>query len=390
MFVRALIASLALFASSAAFAADETKSFDVPMTIIDNRVFIDVMLNGRGLFHFILDTGAPADMSETVAHALGLPIGAGGENSGVGAAKRPYGTTVVHDVTIGGLTMHDLTFTASTLEDMPPVFGTDRVDGVIGQPVFEHSVVTFDYAHRRLTFTPPDRFTYAGPGAVVPFKQGVAPIIPATLDGVSGQFGVDTGARSAMLLFGPFCAKNNLAQKYGATLEGVTGWGIGGPIRSLLARAHTLTIGDQSVHDLVVRLSTQKAGLSLQDPIAGLIGPDVLAQFVTTFDYARSRIIFEKSELYGRHDSYDRAGVWMGQAGGAFTAIDVIKGSPADAAGVKTGDTILAIDGAPTSKLDLPGVREQMRRRAPGTEVKLLLRTGSSEHAVTVKLRDLV
>jgi C-terminal processing protease CtpA/Prc len=144
------------------------------------------------------------------------------------------------------------------------------------------------------------------------------------------------------------------------------------------------------VHDPVIRLSTQKAGLTTTSSMAGLIGPDVLSQFDVTFDYARSRIIFEKNANYGRRDSYDRAGVWMGQAGKHFAAVDVIAGGPAAEAGVKTGDTILAIDGVDTEKLILPDVRERIRREAPGKTLNLLLDSHGQQRVAMITLRDLV
>ena len=167
--------------------------------------------------------------------------------------------------------------------------------------------------------------------------------------------------------YGPFVKRNHLQQKYGAHLEGVTGWGIGGPVRSLLARAQTLRFGDLVVTEPVIRLSTQQAGLTTSSSLAGLIGPDVLAQFDVTFDYSRHQIIFEKNKNFGRHDSYDRAGVWMGQDGDAFTAVDVISGGPADQAGLRRGDRILAIDGSKTDGLVLPEIRERLRRQSVGT-----------------------
>ena len=158
---------------------------------------------------------------------------------------------------------------------------------------------------------------------------------------------------------------------------------------SLLARAHELDLGGVRVRDPVVRLSTQKSGLTTSTAMAGLIGADVLSQFDVTFDYARSRVILEKNANYGRRDSYDRAGVWMGQRGSSFTVIDVIANGPADQAGVRAGDTILEIDGRSTKALSLPDVREQMRRRSVGEKVKLLLESQGKRRTVVLTLRDL-
>jgi hypothetical protein len=388
----ALLLALALapVASPPAHAARPLHEFTLPFTLVDRRVFVDVTLNGRGPFHFILDSGATAVLSDSVAHQLGLDVKDEGEGSGVGAATQHFGSTKLASVSLGDLQMSDVAFNVLSLGDTPQVFGRQPVDGVLGAPVFEHMVVKHDYVHRTLTLTPPDVYRYAGSGIVVAFtRPRQIPVIEAKLDGMAGGFGIDTGARSALLLYGPFCEKNQLAAKYQARLEGVTGWGIGGPVRSLLARAHELDLGGVSVRDLVARLSTQKSGLTTSAEMAGLIGPDVLSQFDVTFDYSRSRIILEKNTSYGRRDAYDRAGVWMGMKDSSFTVVDMIAKGPADEAGVRTGDTILAIDGRSTRELDLPEVREQMRRRPVGDRVKLLLESNGKRRTVVVTLRDL-
>jgi hypothetical protein len=365
--------------------------FTLPFEVSDNRVFVDVWLNGKGPFHFILDTGAEAALSERAAQQLELNVVDAGEGQGVGATKQHFGRAQLAVFRLGSLELKDLEIEVISLADTPQVFGTRPVDGVIGGPVFELMTVKQDYIHRELTFTRSDRFHYAGSGTILRFERPQQiPVIEAKLDGVAGNFGVDTGARSALLLYRPFCEQNRLAEKYGAKFEGVTGWGIGGPVRSLLARANKLTLGTIDVRSPVIRLSTQKSGLTLSPRMAGLIGPDVLSQFNVTFDYARRRIILETNRDYGRRDSYDRAGLWMGQKDGHFTAVDVISGGPADEAGVRLGDVILAIDGKDTGGLVLPDVRESMRRRSPGEKVSLLLESHGAQRIAVVTLRDLV
>jgi len=374
-----------------AIAAGE-KSFMLPFEMIDNRVFVDVRLNGRGPFHFILDTGSGGfSLFRNVADSLGVHVEDAGEGHGVGEKSVRYGATTIGELRLGDLTFTNVPFDVLPSMDADQVFGTKPVDGVFGMDIFQRMVVKHDYVHHILTFTLPEAYDYHGTGAIVRFAlPAQIPVVDAVLDGVPGKFGIDTGARSALLLYGPFVAQNGLQQKYDAHFQGVTGWGIGGPVRSLLARAKELEIGDVPVHDLVIRLSTQKTGLTTASTMAGLIGPDVLSQFDVTFDYARSRIIFEKNENYGRRDSYDRAGVWMGQAGRHFTAVDVIAGGPAAEAGVTTGDTILAIDGTGTEKLVLPEVRERIRRAVPGSKVTLLLESQGKQRVATITLRDLI
>jgi hypothetical protein len=374
--------------------SDAKTEFTLPFDLVDNRVFVEVRLNSRGPFHFLLDTGAGGvTVSVDVAQQLGLHVGDAGEGQGVGEKTVHAGQAQIAQLQIGELAFADVETNVLDLSDAPQVFGTKPFDGIIGLPVFERMVVKHDYVNRLLTFTAPDKFEYAGAGVIVRFERPrQIPVVAASLDGVAGNFGVDTGARSSLLLYGPFCAQNNLQEKYGAKLEGVTGWGVGGPVRSLLARAGTLQLGAVTVRDLVIRLSAQKAGLTTTAAMAGLIGPDVLAQFDVTFDYSRTRIIFEKNKNYGRRDSYDRAGIWMGQApdGKHFTVVDVIAGGPGADAGVKPGDQILAINGENTANLILPEERETIRREAVGNKLTLLLESGGKRRTAVVALKDLV
>jgi hypothetical protein len=375
-------------------AAEAKTSFTLPFDLVDNRVFVEARLNGSGPFHLLLDTGAGGlTISTDVAQQLGLHVADAGDDQGVGEKTVHAGQAQIARLQMGDLIFADIDSNVMDLSDAPQVFGTKHFDGIIGSPVFERMVVKHDYVNRVLTFTAPDKFDYTAAGVIVRFERPrQIPVVAASLDGVAGNFGVDTGARSSLLLYGPFCAQNHLQEKYGAKLEGVTGWGIGGPVRSLLARASTLQIGDVTARDLVIRLSTQKTGATTSSAMAGLIGPDVLSQFEVTFDYARTRIIFEKNKNYGRRDSYDRAGIWMGQSpdGKHFTVVDVIAGGPGAAAGVKPNDQILAINGQSTSNLILPDVREAIRREAVGDKLTLLLESGGKQRTVVVTLKDLV
>jgi len=361
---------------------------------VDNRVFVEAHINGRGPFHFLLDTGAGgATISAGVAQKLGLHVADAGEGQGVGEKTVRAGQARIAQLQMGELTFADIETNVMDLSDAPQVFGSKPFDGIIGSPVFERMVVKHDYVNRILTFTASAKFDYTGTGVIVSFERPrQIPVVAASLDGVAGNFGVDTGARSSLLLYGPFCAQNNLQEKYGAKLEGVTGWGVGGPVRSLLARAGTLQIGELTVRDLVIRLSAQKTGLTRSSAMAGLIGPDVLSQFDVTFDYARTRIIFERNTDYGRRDSYDRAGIWMGHApdGKYFTVVDVIADGPGADAGVKQGDQILAINGESTASLILPDVRETIRRGTIGEKLTLLLQAGYTRRIAVVTLKDLV
>ena len=59
-------------------------------------------------------------------------------------------------------------------------------------------------------------------------------------------------------------------------------------------------------------------------------------------------------------------------------------------AGIRKGDRLLKIDGVATSKLILPEIREQMRRSAVGSTVKIVVEREGVRREVKIRLRDLV
>jgi hypothetical protein len=363
----------------------------LPFNLIDNRIFIAVTLNGHGPFHCILDTGADAMITSELAKSLGLKVTSAGQTGGVGEKMVDYGAAYVSQLKIGGLDVGGIDVAVIPSEDSQNVFGTIPMDGVIGLPIFEKYVVKIDYLQHQVTFLPFHAFVHKGSGAVVPFERlAQIPVVKSELDGVPARFGIDTGARSSLLLYAPFVEKNDLRKKYNAKLEGITGWGIGGPVRSQIARAKHLKLGDVETHDLVIRLPLQKSGLTTGSHLDGLVGPDVLKQFTVYFDYSRRRMTLEKNANFGRHDTYDKLGAWLGQDGAKFVVLDVIAGGAASDAGLRAGDRILEVNGKDTTLLSLPEVREHFKTSEPGTKVLLRFVREGKQQLVVVTLRELV
>lgn len=379
-------------AGSSLSSLDGKDSFTMPFEMVDNRIFVDVRLEGRGPFKLILDTGGGSALSVETARKIGAKRGAEVEGRGAGESVVKAWETSVRETRLGGLVLTDQDYSVFDFSDMRHVFGSQMFDGVIGLPLFRQAVVRVDYAQGLLTFTRPSKFSYGGGGAVVPFElEGVIPIVRGEVDAVAARFGLDTGDRSAFTLKSPFVEEYKLREKYAPRVEAVTGWGIGGPIRAQVVRVGALKFGGFEISGPVTRLSLQKAGAFAASDTAGNIGGAILKQFTVTFDYTRRRLYLEKNSTYGRRDTYDRAGLWLsGSADGrAFEVFDVVARGPAAEAGLKAGDRILRVDGRSVESLPLIEARSELkdaRRRS----VRLTVEDGARTREVVVQLRDLV
>jgi hypothetical protein len=387
------VTTVAALSSAASTPAPESAPLGkVAFELIDNRIFVNVTINGQGPFHMILDTGANLGVSPEVAQKAGLKPESNGEVGGVGEKSVKSQNSHVRELSFGPVHLSNVECDIISTADSTYVFGKVPVDGFLGAEVFEEYVVLHDYQKKELTFYDPKTYVYSGSGESVSFERdGNIPIISASFDGIDAKFGVDTGARSALILYGPFAADHHLTEKYQPKFQGVSGWGLGGPVRSYMVRSQSLKVGHFELYGLIARLSLNKSGATASNSKAGLIGPDVLKQFIFICDYARHRLIFEKNSDFGRHDSYDRAGIWLSQKGEAFEVFDVIPGGPADRAGLKAGDQILAVDGIAATQIVLTELRDHWKKTHPGTVVMLQVQNAEgAKRDVKFTLRDLV
>ena len=376
---------------------DGGESFVVPFELVDNRIFVGVWLEGKGPFRFILDTGGYGGLSLETARSIGAKLGNEVEGRGAGESVVKAWETVVKETRIkgdgqGGLVLKEQDFRVFDFSDMRHVFGPETFDGIIGLPVFSQAVVRVDYARRRLTFTKPSSFSYRGKAAPVGFElEWFLPIVRAEVDGLPCRLGLDTGDRSAFTLKGPFVEGQHLRERYAPKFEAVTGWGIGGPIRSQVVRLPLLKFAGFEFRGTLTRLSLQRSGAFNANDTAGNVGGALLKRFAVTFDYPRRRLYFEKNGGRDRPDPYDRAGLWLsGSADGrAFEVYDVVARGPADEAGLKVGDRVIAVDGSGVEGLKLIETREGLKD-ARRKSVRLTVQSGATTREVVLRLRDLV
>jgi hypothetical protein len=385
------LALLLQFACANAIFAEKSVTTPVPFELIDNRIFVNVKLNGKGPFHLIFDTGAGATVSLTAAKRLGLPREKETALGGVGNSAVQGYESHLKTAEIGPAKVENIPVNVISFADSPMVFGNVPVDGYIGYPFYEKYVVVHDYIKHTLAFLSPQSFKYSGSGDILRVEDAdYVPVVRGLLDGIPARFGIDTGARSALLLFGPFVRDNRLRETYTPKFSGVTGWGIGGPVRSDIARIKAVTLGATGLTSVVARFSQNLSGATTDNSIAGLVGPDILKQFTVIYDLPHKQIILQKNSAFGARDTYDKAGLWLIPATHAFEILDVVSGGPAARAGLAVGDKILAIDGRRADSFLLTKLRDHWKYAPAGTRVRLNVRTKTGIKDFEFHLEDLV
>jgi hypothetical protein len=345
-------------------------SVELPFDFVDGHVFVKVTIDGK-----------PARMLlDSSGHNVLQPgIAAPAADSAVGVVR-------AERVDIGGVVLERQVFATIDLRDhMQRVEGMGDVVGVLGYELFRRMPVRLDYERSRATLYDPAKFRYAGRGAkgALAFR-GETPQLAATIDGIAATLSVDTGTRGTLTLARTFADDNELVRKYGATTDAVVGAAVGGPIRARLARVKSLAVADVVVSDAVAALAfDDTVG---EGEVAGKLGNGFLRRFAVTFDFPGNALYLEKSAGPAPREAYDRAGLWVERGIAGFEVIDVVAKSPADSAGMRIGDVIVAVDGKRASTMPLAALRALLRGE-PGRKVRLTVE-GGTVHVLT--LRDLV
>lgn len=364
-------------------------SATIPFRLLNNHLYVQAEIAGKPL-QVLFDTGGANVLTPATARRLGIETEGALQGRGVGEKSEDLALARVRELKLGDVTLTDQVFYVLPLAGVAEAEGME-VDGIVGYEVLKRLVTRVEYSSGRLTLTLPEAFLEPANGRVVPFTfDGQHPQVEGEVDGLRGKFTIDTGSRASLTLSRPFAEEHGLRQKYPPRFEALSGWGVGGGVRSAFTRVGVLKLGDVEVPSPVTDIALSEKGALANRYLAGNVGGGVLKRFDVTFDYGGKRLIFEANADFSRPDSYDRTGMWLNREGGGLQVRDVVAGGPADEAGLKIGDTIVAIDGRGVGEVLLPDVRARFRESPPATAVRLTVKIGSGTREVTVVLRDLV
>jgi len=372
------------------------KTTTIPFLLRSNHVYVRGTVNASDSLWFFVDTGAGSNVisAESISR-LGLKTEGLGEAHGAGGTVQA-GRVVGATIRVAGLQFGDVLTASIPLQAVATQVGLP-VEGIIGSPLFQHSVVEFDYARSVLVVHAPGSFHYGGPGKSVPIeiRPNQHPYVQATVTLQGGKpitepFVIDTGSSSALILGPQFVDQHHALDSLPKSVTGRSG-GVGGSSFNPVGRVASLALGPYTLEQPITTFM-QKTGGTISDAIAGgNIGGDVLRRFKVIFDYKGKTMTLEPNALYGAPFEADMTGIVPqvltdGTRGVAVAAVQ--PDSPASEAGIAVGDVLESVDGAPLDAGSLAGARERLRQ--PGVTVRFGLRRGAARSEVTLVTRRLI
>ena len=356
----------------------------IPFELSGDLIVLEVRVNRSKPLHFIFDTGASISVIDPQS-ARALRLRATGKLK-LDATGGTVQSGLIQSVSLSvpGVEVFNQALATIDLDGFGPLFGF-KIDGIIGHDFINNFVVEINYASGLMNLYEPQHYNYTGAGESIPLE-----IIEKTpyvrgrvvLNGrepIEGRFEIDTGGTGILNLNTPFVNKHKMLETLSKHTQSKLG-GAGGAADAVKAHVPAIELGSFAIKNPLLVFAQGTEGSEGSTTYDGSLDNGLFSQFKMILDYSRSRVILERNPF-----SRDLSGLEIVADPPHFRTFvvnAVEENSPAAQAGIQEEDTILAIDGQPTSRLTLRELRHLFTQ--PGEHV---LKIKHNSKTIQVRLR---
>lgn len=352
---------------------------------------VEARVNGAKLT-LLVDTGFDVTVIDAgVAERLGLK----GEEATL--VPQPGGAVATGVLPPIELALGGARFDIDSAQAMPlaGLFGSMGLpgDGILGHDVLSQAIFDFDYPAGRFRIwrSVPASLAEAQaiPVEIVNSEAFVeASLLVAGREPIVGRFKLDTGSTDVAGLNRNFGTANGILGLPGSrSLRGIAA---GGATEGEILRIRGFDLAGLTVERPVIGITTDSAGFEDRAD-AGTIGGGVLTRFRLVLDYPADRILLLPGPGATMPGPVNKAGLMALAMPPAFDQIvvfQVIDGSPAAEAGLRSGDLLLSVDGSPATASALIPLWERLHQQKAGTPVEVQLERDGKAFGASFMLRD--
>lgn len=375
---------------------------EIPFTLENNFIIVELLLNDIFPLRFILDTGAEHSIITRREVTDFLMVNYQRRFTIYGSDLRTERYAYLAQgirMQIGNLYINNRNILV--LEDdyfRFDQFAGIEVHGILGGDFMRRFIVKIDYRRQLITlFDPAQKKPSLNKFQEIPveFKRS-KPYMSADLQlsndtTVQVKLLVDTGAALWLLLHADTHPNLALPPNF---IPANIGVGLGGNLEGYIGRVKKMAVADFAFSSLVTNFQEVEKGIdsTFFNERNGIIGNRLLGRFDIVIDYLQEKMYFRPNKLYKKKFEYDRSGLSVVASGDnlqVFTVFSIIRNSPAHSAGLLPGDVITKINGMPAAVLTLEELTRRLQKR-PGKKIRLTVRRNDERMRFSFLLRDLI
>jgi len=352
------------------------KQVKLDFKLIRNLCVIQLKINDKGPFNFILDTGVglmiitDPKMVDSIdlqnKRTIKLP------GLGEGEAYEAYVTPPLK-IDIPGLTSYDVAaailktdhFNLSNFAGIP-------IHGLLGYEFFNNLAVKINFNDSTLTVYRPQDVRLFKKGSKIPMMvESHKPYVEARVKLPNGteqtcKLIIDLGAGHPVSLEN-MIKKNGLPQKFIIANLGV---GLTGPISGFLSRITEIELGKYKIKKVITSFPNDYDAETLKYltvPRDGNIGVGILKRFTVIFNYHDNSLYLKPNANFGDPFEHDMSGMEYYSGGDDFKHIIISRvepGSPADEIGLERDDEIVGINFKSVADMTLEQIDDILKSKS--------------------------
>jgi predicted aspartyl protease len=296
--------------------------------------------------NFMLDTGsAGISLDSATRERLGLPETSSNRTIRGIAGIRNVTFAMNNTLRLPGLVVDSLNFHIGNYELLSDFYG-ERIDGIVGYTFLSRFIVAIDFDSTMLSVYTKGTYRYPRGGHLLRPTFTNLPIQEFSLKdqrALDARFYFDTGASLCFLLSQDFvndsAILNPRRKIYTTKAEG-----FGGKREMRVTVMKEVKLGPFRFRNVPVHIFDDEFNVTDYPYLGGLVGNDLLRRFNMVINYDQREIHLLPNTHFRDAFDYAYTGLGIYWVEGDIRVVDVMPGSPADKAGLKKDDIIVAVD----------------------------------------------
>jgi hypothetical protein len=338
--------------------------------------------------NFILDTGSGGiSLDSVTALQLKVPITPSDKTIRGIAGVRTVSFAYNNTLKLPGLAVDSLNFHINDYEILTSVYG-ERIDGIIGYSFFNRYIVKIDYDSMKIHVFSKGSMKYPRGGHLLKPLLVNLLIQSATIgEDVTrfSRFYFDTGAGLCLLLSQDFVQDSAVVspqrKRVITQVEGM-----GGKKMMELTVVKNFKLGPYKFRKVPAYVFDDEFNVTSYPYLGGLIGNDILRRFNTIINYEKRDVYLVPNTHFRDPFDYSYTGLNFYYINNKVIVTEVMKGSPAEQAGIKEGDEIIGINNILSKNM----LALKNALQVPGEKVKILVQREEGPVLLILRVKSIL